>query len=316
MIPKTIRSVVTDSAAPGAVRLGERALRRPRPDEALVRVACFSLNRGELGAASRKPAGSPIGWDVVGTVEAAAEGGGPPPGARVVCFSRAMEGWAELVPIPVADLAPLPDDVSSEAAATLPVAGATALSCIDRAERLVGRRALVTGVTGGVGMFGVQLARAAGALVTAQVRRPDQVEAGKRLGADEVVVTSDGEALASHGPFQLVMDGVGGALLAAAIGRLEAGGVAVTYGITAEAELRLPIAVLMGKGRAHLSGLNLYAESAVEPLSEKLARLVALLRAGRLSIEIERQGAWSDVGEVAKALLDRRLQGKAVLSVN
>ena len=310
-----IRAVVTDPKSPGSVKLGTRDLRSPRPEEALVRVEHFSLNRGELRLAGSKPPGSPIGWDIAGSIETPARLGGPPQGTRVVAFSRAMEGWAELCPIPLADLSPLPDEVDMAQAATLPVAGGTALSCLDRASRLLGSRVLVTGVTGGVGMFGVKLALVAGAEVTAQVRRPEQAEHATRLGADLVVVTADGAGLESRGPFRLVMDAVGGSLLSAAIQGLEPDGVAVTYGTTAQVDLPLALASLYGKGRAALHGLNLYAESAVNPLTDQLARLSRLMAGGRLSVDIERRAEWSDVGPLAQALIDRDFIGKAVLSV-
>lgn len=313
---EAMRSVVTDPEAPAAVRLGERPMREPHPDEAVVRVSHLSLNRGELRFAPGRPAGSPIGWDVVGTIERKAASGGPAVGERVVAFSRRQEGWAERAPIPAADLAVVPESVASPVAAALPVAACTALACVDRARRLVGRRALVTGVTGGVGGFGVQLARAAGAWVVAQVRHAEQVDAAKALGADEVVVTEDGAALATAGPFAFVMDGVGGRLLGVAVDQLEADGVAVAYGVTGAPTTELPIGTLLGKGRARITGLNLYGESAVEPVGRFLCRLLRLVQQGRLRVDLVDRGSWANVGEAARDLLDRRFSGKAVLSVD
>lgn len=312
----TIRSIVTDPETAGAVKLGEREL-IDDPSKVLVRVACFSLNRGELRFAKGKPPGSAIGWDVVGEVERAAVVGGPSVGERVVGFVRAADGWAEQVQLPVDDVAVVPAGVDPETAAALPVAAGTALAAVDAAlGPLLGQRVLVTGVTGGVGGFAVQLARAAGAHVVAQVRRQEQVAyAESVLGADAVVVTSDGAGLSELAPFRHVIDGVGGPLLVAAIDRLDADGVAVSYGETAGPTIELPLRSLFGKGRAHVRGLNLFAYSAKVPPSGWLTRLMTLVERGALSVDIGRRGAWADIGEHAVALNERQFQGKAVVTV-
>ncbi|NIP72584.1 MAG: alcohol dehydrogenase, partial [Gammaproteobacteria bacterium] len=93
---------------------------------------------------------------------------------RVVGFSRAMQGWAELCALPTHELAPVPDAVSLEDAATLPVAGLTALYGLERGERLLASPVLITGATGGTGLFACALANLMGAHVVAHVRREEQ----------------------------------------------------------------------------------------------------------------------------------------------
>lgn len=310
-----MRAVVTDPEAPGSVRLGERPDATAAPGEVLVRVSHFSLNRGEVNFAGGKPAGSAIGWDVVGTVAATPEGG-PEVGARVVGFSGRMEGWAEQVSLPVDAVAPVPEGVTAAAAAALPVAAGTALACLDAAERgLLGRRVLVTGVTGGVGGFAVRLARLAGAHVVAQVRKDGQVAYAEGLGADHVVVTSDGAGLAEAGPFDLVVDGIGGALFAAGMAALDADGRAVNYGLTGSPEVAYPLGAMLGKGLATARGLNLYAVNRRTPPAEWLPRLLRLVEAGRLTVDVEERGDWSGVSAACQGLLDRAFTGKAVLTV-
>src|SRR4029450_4224637 len=100
---------ITTAGSP-TVHLTEVADPVPAPDQALVRVRAFSLNRGELEGLPERADGSLIGWDVAGGVErAAADGGGPPVGTRVVGLVD-RGAWAERVAVPVRRLAPPPTD--------------------------------------------------------------------------------------------------------------------------------------------------------------------------------------------------------------
>jgi NADPH2:quinone reductase len=310
----TVRAVVTHPRH--RVELSERDISNPGPDELVVRVHAFSLNRGEVNFAPGKPAGTPIGWDFAGVVEEAAARGGPEAGTRVVGFSPGQSGWAERTVVAAQNVAPLPEDVAFEVAAALPVAAGTALACIDAGPQLIGRRALVTGVTGGVGGFLVALARAAGAHVVAPVRKAEQVDFAIRRGADEVVVTCDGAELSDVAPVDFVADGIGGSLLASAIARLTPDGVAVNYGVTGDPSLALPLGLMLGKGRASVRGLNLYAVSDRVPPREWLTRLVRLTASGRLPVDVVDRGSWSGVIEACDELMERRTPGKLVLHVD
>ena len=79
--------------------------------------------------------------------------------------------WAERVAVRTDALAALPDAVSFGQAATLPVAGLTALWALERGGLLLDKRVLVTGASGGVGHLACQLARQAGAQVVGAVRQ-------------------------------------------------------------------------------------------------------------------------------------------------
>src|SRR5205823_1721289 len=136
-------------------------------------------------------------------------------------------GWAEQVAVDMAELAVLPDAVSFTDAATLPVAGVTALRTLRYGGDLLGRRVLVTAASGAVGRFQVELAAVGGAVVTAVAGKQHE-EALRALGATEVV----SETGAADGLFSVVCESPGGASLSAAISKIEPGGTIVLTGTT------------------------------------------------------------------------------------
>lgn len=308
----TIRAVVVTPDAPARLGIGQVPAPQPGPSEALVRVAAVSLNRGEVRRAQSAHAGELIGWDLAGVVErAAADGSGPAVGARVTAMMH-NGAWAELVAVPTHALAVLPDAVSFAQAATLPIAGLTALHALELGGSLLRRQVLITGASGGVGYFAVQIARDAGAHVVAQVRHEDRVAFVREAGADVVVV---GEDIEPHAPYYMVVDGVGGPLMAHALVLLAPYGWAVSFGATAAAHLTFDLNRFYSTGGRTLYSFMLSHELRREPARVGLDRLLQMVVAGTLRPHIAIEAGWEEVGAVAKQLIDRTYTGKAVLHI-
>jgi NADPH:quinone reductase-like Zn-dependent oxidoreductase len=295
-------------------RLVVAAVPRPTPtaSEALIKVAAISLNRGEVKTALAAAPGWRPGWDFAGTVvEAAADGGGLEVGTRVVGFAPAG-AWSEYLASSAFAMAPIADGVSFEAAATLPVAGATALHALRRGPQKPGRRVLITGASGGVGVYAIQLAAGSGAEVTAAIRSPANEALVRSLGVRHVAI---GETLAGDiGPFDLIIESVGGRTLGTALGLLAPGGTCVNLGSSEGAAVEFDLTKFRGAGGTTLYGLAMFYELRHEPPSVVLGELAGLVASGKLKPVIERHGPVADIAEVAQALMDRRFTGKAVLS--
>jgi NADPH:quinone reductase-like Zn-dependent oxidoreductase len=306
------RAVVVDPNAPGRLVIAPVADPAPERGEAIVRVQAISLNRGEVRRAGMAAAGWRPGWDLAGVVDvAAANGSGPRVGTRVV--GVVLEGaWAERVAVPTNALAELPDKVTFSQAATFPVAGLTAIHALAKGGVLLGRRVLITGATGGVGDFAVQLARLAGAHVTASVRRDDQTAAVRALGAHDVIV---GAEIPPSPKYDLIVDSVGGRTLGTALGALKRAGTCVTLGASATAEVTFNARDFFVAGRTTLYGLYLFTELLSEPASVGLRRLAEFVASGQLAPHISLERSWTEIAQVAQDLMARRFHGKAVLTV-
>jgi NADPH:quinone reductase-like Zn-dependent oxidoreductase len=173
---------------------------------------------------------------------------------------------------------------------------------------------LVTGASGGVGRFAVQLAKRSGAHVTAVSSSPERAKGLTDLGADEIVHVLEPEG----GRFDLVVEGVGGASLSAAIHRVAASGTVVSFARSDETDVTFPTSALFREAPgASVVGLYVFPHLTRRGGgAEDLARLARLVADGDLDTQIDHEGSWRDAGDAIRALLDRRIAGKAVLHVD
>ena len=194
--------VATDYGTPPKVALADIANPTAGPGQVLVRVEAAALNPFDLaliGGAMREmmPLTFPfvVGMDAAGTVAALGEGvTGFAVGDPVLGWSGFASGTAaEYAVIPDGlELAKRPAGLDAVRAAAIPESGVTAAHLLRAAEVQPGQKVLVIGATGGVGMFAVQLAIAAGAEVIATARPADR-DFVHRLGTLQVVDYTAGD---------------------------------------------------------------------------------------------------------------------------
>jgi NADPH:quinone reductase-like Zn-dependent oxidoreductase len=301
-----MRAVFSTPEGPARTELRDDAPEpEPAAGEALVEVRAFAVNRGELALVAMRNGWIP-GQDVAGVVlRQAADGSGPSEGTRVAGLAE-WHGWAERVAVPTNRIAVLPEGVSDVQAAALPMAGTTAANVLRAGPPLLGARVLVTGASGGVGRFAVQLATIGGATVTA-VARPERADGVRALGASEVVAAT---ADAQDAAYDLVLESDGGPSLTAALAKVAQRGTIVTFGNSSREPSQVSFPDFAGREaqlRAYFSFLH------ADQAGERLGMLVDHVAAGRLDAGVGLEADWTELNDALQALADRAVAGKVVL---
>jgi NADPH2:quinone reductase len=283
-------AIVATAEGPSWTERREVAPPAPAPNEALVAVRAFAVNRGELTLVRRRDGWQP-GQDVAGeVVQQAADGSGPDVGERVAGLAE-WHGWGEQAAVPSHRLAVLPEAVDLVRAAALPMAGTTAANLVRGGGPLLGSRVLITGASGGVGHIAVQLAALG--------------------GADVIGVRSASEA--PDGPFDLILESAGGASLDAALGRVAPGGTVLIFGNSSREPSTIDFTAFFGHEEATIR--SYFSARHEADVGHLLAMLLDLVAADRLHVEVGFEGSWDRLNEAMDGLSERRFPGKAVLTI-
>jgi len=256
----------------------------PGPDELLVEVHAAGINRGELTLVQIRDEFRP-GQEIAGVVAA-----GRRQGERVVGLAD-WHGWAEYATVPEHRVVPLPDALDFATAAALPMAGATALNLIRLSGDVLGRNVLVTGASGGVGTIAAQLARLAGANVTAVSAVTEDAPDGQHV----------------------ILESAGGASLEQAIAKVGPGGLILVFGNSARTRSSIDFRDFAGRDRVRLQA---FISAAYEDrAADNLRTLLALVQDGRLNVTIGLETPLAEVNNALDALEARQVRGKAILRV-
>ncbi|MGW4771337.1 zinc-binding dehydrogenase [Nocardia sp. NPDC004278] len=296
------------------VRFAEIPEPTPTADAAVIQVEAFSVNRGEILAmtgayGTPTEPGTVMGQDVVGrVVAAAADGSGPAVGTRVVGHAEGG-GWAARVPVPTSALVELPDAVPTTTAAALPLAGLTALRLLRHVEAPADTKALITGASGGVGHYLVELATAAGIAVTAVAASAERGARLAELGAAVIHDVADAD-----GPFEVIFESVGGDVFAHALARIAPGGTVLWFGQASLQPIRLSFFEYLTVSPFTLKHFPHWVADTTD--AEDLRVLVDLTARGRLHPEIGRVADWAETASVLTDLNNRRIRGNAILTID
>lgn len=308
-----MRAVVTDPEAHPRLALRDAPEPQPTANQSVVRVRAFSLNAGETRTALRATQRYVPGWDFAGVVErAAADGRGPAEGTRVFGFVM-LGAWAERIAASTELIAPIPDGVTDAEAAAIPVAGLTALVCLERAGAVLGRRVLVTGAAGGVGRFACQLAALSGADVFAISRRPGLAAQLERDGVRAVIYPSIADAKAA-GTYDVILDSVGGDTLGTALTTVAPGGICVNCGNSAEQLTTFNARDLYFNASLRFHSVWLGRDVGAQGPA-LLGRLAHLVQQRRVHVPIDAQLPWTEIAAAAARIVDQNVDGKLVLTI-
>lgn len=299
----------------------------PQDDEVLIKVRAASINpldwrlmHGEpkvlrlIARAMKLSSGRP-GVDVAGEVEAI--------GSRVILFEPGDQVFgscrgalAEYTCTPESKVVTKPENVSFELAASINVAGVTALQGLrDKGKVQRGEKVLINGASGGVGTFAVQIAKLFGAQVTGVCSAPN-VEMVRSIGADKVIDYTKEDFTNLPERYDVILDCAGNKALSACKRVLNPGGRCILVGaqheITLLGLLASPFEVI---------AVSLFSSRKIKMFIAKsnrddLALLGEMIAAGKLKPVIDRQYSLSEAAEAVRYLEEGHVRGKVIITVS
>ncbi|QIY76114.1 NAD(P)H-quinone oxidoreductase [Streptomyces sp. RLB1-33] len=243
----------------------------PAAGEVVVDVAASAVNRADvaqrMGRYPVPPGASPyLGLEVSGRISAVGEGVTGWQVGNEVCALLAGGGYAQKVAVPAGLLLTVPKGISLVEAAALPEAVTTVWSNIVMTGKLKeGETFLMHGGAGGIGTFAIQIAKAIGARVVTTVGGPEKAARARELGAD-LAIDYRTQDFTEHGPYDVILDVIGGQYLERNVRSLATDGRLVVIGLQDGLKGQLNLGELVFK-RASIHGTTLRSR----PVAQKSA---------------------------------------------
>lgn len=309
-----------------ALRVGELNDPSPGPGSLLVKVEAVAVNFADTlmvrGRYQTKPE-TPFapGYEVAGTVVVANQANGFSPGDRVCAFLP-HGGMAERVAVLASNSATLPESVSSDVGATIPVTYGTSYhALVDRGHIEAGEKLLVLGAAGGVGMAAVQIGKVLGAEVIAAVSSSEKVEAVTKAGADHVIrydktPLRDGidETTAGEG-VDVVFDPVGGESTELALRSTKWNGRILVIGFAAGPIPKIPLNLPLVKGNSIVGVFwGRFAMEEPEKHHSNLETVIGLVEDAKVVPQIQRAFSLEEGVEAMRWVADRKAIGKVIIN--
>jgi len=321
---KTI--IYTKYGPPEVLQLKEVEKPAPKENEVLVKVIAASANpadwhviRGEpkfarLAFGLFKPKNIIPGIDIAGKVEAI--------GKSVKEFQQGDEvfgdcGWggafSEYVCVTENRLVPKPSNISFEEAASVFVAGISALQGLrDKGNIQSGQRVLINGASGGVGTFAVQLAKYFGAEVTG-VCSTRNLELVRSIGADMVIDYTKEDFTNNTQKYDLIIDNVANRSVSDLKRSLNPKGICVIIGFSSLS--RMFQHMLLGPLASMIGNKKIGGLGTAKPNKKDLDFLRELLESSKIKPVIDRRYPLSEVPEAIRYLEEGHARGKVVITI-
>lgn len=312
---------------PEVLSLETLAKPQPGPDEVLVRVRAASLNpldhhymRGtpyvlRLSAGIGRPASAGMGTDFAGTVEAVGatvsrfKPGDPVFGAADGAFGEYLVRRAE------GAIARIPDGLSFEQAAAMPIAAVTALQALrDKANVRAGQSVLINGASGGVGTFAVQIAKSMGATVTG-VCSTRNVDLVRSLGADQVIDYTQQDFTSGTERYDVIIDMVGNHSISRLVAVMPDEGVYVKVGAIEKNDWLQPFDTITAVSWASLWHSQRFETLFASMQPQDLQALADMASAGQLVAAIDRRFPLAETADAMRYLETGRARGKVIIDV-
>ncbi len=320
-------AVYSEVGGPEVFRYEEVPDPEVRPGGVIIQVAAVGIQGGDvLNRQGGMLATTPhiVGYQASGTVlEVGSAVTSVTVGQRVVA-TMGFGSHAELVSVPEGAVWAIPDAVSFDDAAGVPIEYGTAADCLFEFGHLqAGQTVLIQAGAGGVGLSAIQLAKAAGAsMVLATASSDERLERLAHFGADHGINYSSGSdalvrevlRLTDRRGVDLVVDPVGGSTLEASIGALAYRGRISWVGRAGREERPPDISALMGKNAA-INGVFLGAELAMNPQRTRpmIDELLARVASGELRVVIDRAFPLAEAAEAHRYIESRQAFGRVLL---
>ena len=313
---------------PDVVQIADVDKPVPADNEVLIKVRAASLNpvdghlmRGPLPlrlmTGLGKPRSGRLGVDVAGQVEAVGRNVTQfKPGNEV--FGACRAALAEFACAPASRLAMKPNKVTFEQAASVPVAGLTALQGLrDKGKIQAGRKVLINGASGGVGTFAVQIAKSFGADVTG-VCSTRNVAMVRSIGADRVIDYTKEDFTQSAQPYDLIFDNVSNHSFSERRRILTSNGICILAGIGGAGSHEGQWARLGGSLKALVASWFIsqkFVTFIARITREDLTILSDLMESGKVTPVIDKRYRLNEVAQALRYLEEGHAQGKVVITV-
>jgi NADPH2:quinone reductase len=316
---------VSSLVGPRGVEVAEVPEPTPADGDVVVEVKAVGvsfpdllLSRGDYQMKPEPP--FQLGVDFAGVVRSAPDGSGFAAGDRVACVLP-WGGGAEVVALGPDSVFPLPDNVSFEAGAAMPMNYLTAqFALATRAGLRAGETVLVHGAAGGVGTASIQVAKGYGARVIAVVSSDEKADVALAAGADDTVLV-DGflaavKELTDGRGVDVVVDVVGGDLMTDSLRALAPLGRLLVIGFTAGAIPQVKVNRLL-LNNIDIRGVGWGAFAMVRPgfMAEQWRELLPMMESGVVDPPIGKVYPFEEMADALEEMADRRTLGKSVVTV-